>query len=88
MLHWGFPYKVSTFIIDRQPPATGAESLPTTERMCLSDDLLRDRNELFNLWLENDEDFAKVELHYQRVRTKQDSLAVAYERFEVKLIYR
>ena len=35
-------------------------------------ELLRDKNELFNLWLENGMDFGKVEMVYERKRTKQD----------------
>lgn len=44
---------------------------------CLSihiGEMLRDRNELFNVWLEAGEDFAKVELHYERQRKREDRL--------------
>ena len=41
---------------------------------CLAGEILRDRNELFNIWLEAGEDFAKVEMHYERKRTRQDIL--------------
>jgi hypothetical protein len=38
----------------------------------LAGEFLNNRNDLFNHWLENSEDFAKVEMMYERKRTKSD----------------